>query len=149
MKKSCCFEKIIFMLIFLPVHVQYVCNESAKYQIASTNTLRWGDFTILALKSCQSNFSRRQMESTVKELIHRPLFFSVVTPYQYWHLCKIWKKILKLIIKRRSRNQKAFSRITLKKALKKLTHRSLLFSNRNNSSISTLCKIRKDNPYII
>ena len=32
---------IFFSIIRLPAHVQYVCNESAKYQIASTNTLRF------------------------------------------------------------------------------------------------------------
>ena len=49
--KSCRFDEIFFGIILLYIHVQYVCNESAKYQNASANTLRRVDLTEYALHS--------------------------------------------------------------------------------------------------
>ena len=56
-RKSCYFDGNIFLASYVFLHS--MCDESAKCQIASTNTLRWADFTVDALLSCQSSFSRR------------------------------------------------------------------------------------------
>ena len=61
---------------FLHVHIQYVCNESAKYQIASKNTLRWVDFTVHAPYNHAKATFEKQREITLKELTHRLLFYS-------------------------------------------------------------------------
>ena len=51
-RKCCRFDKKdFFSIILLHAHVQYVCNASAKDQIASTNSMHYID-------SCRSNFSR-------------------------------------------------------------------------------------------
>ena len=58
-KKLLFWRKLFFFRILVPANVQYVCNEPAKRHISSTNTVRWVDFTVHALLSRQSNFSRR------------------------------------------------------------------------------------------
>ena len=70
----------------IPKRWQYVCNESAKYRIASTNTLRRVYFTIHALYSyTKATFQVGQKEITLKESATRP-FFLTTTSHQYQHL---------------------------------------------------------------
>ena len=67
-EKSCCFdENNLFSIILLPEHVQYVCNESAKYQIASTNIR--DELTSPCMHYChaKATIQEEQWELTVKE----------------------------------------------------------------------------------
>ena len=145
MKKKLLFwRKFFFFRILVPANVQYVCNEPAKRQISSTNTVRWVDFTVHALLSRQSNFSRRTKGINRKGMSPYTLIFlysntSSVSRFMQ----KYEKKIPSIFHQDKKQKPKYLCKKKNEITLKKLTHKSLFVSNGNISSIPTFMQNKK------